>query len=77
MYTLIINASIQRFVRYKQAKIGNVSAIWCYFVKSEKETMSFGVLTLATMDDHQKAIGLALSLKISNPMLSPFLQRLQ
>jgi hypothetical protein len=29
--------------------------------------MSFGVLTLATRDDHQKAIGLALSLRVSNP----------
>src|SRR5882757_785277 len=28
--------------------------------------MSFGVLTLATMSDHQKAIGLALSLRVSN-----------
>src|SRR6185437_1922890 len=29
--------------------------------------MSFGVLTLATRDDHKKAIGLALSLRTSNP----------
>jgi hypothetical protein len=29
--------------------------------------MRFGVLTLATSDDHQKAIGLALSLRVSNP----------
>jgi hypothetical protein len=29
--------------------------------------MSFGVLTLATRDDYQKAIGLALSLRVSNP----------
>jgi hypothetical protein len=29
--------------------------------------MSFGVLTLATMGDHQKAVGLALSLRVSNP----------
>lgn len=29
--------------------------------------MSFGVLTLATPNDYQKAIGLALSLRVSNP----------
>lgn len=29
--------------------------------------MSFGILTLATQDDYLKAIGLALSLKVSNP----------
>jgi hypothetical protein len=29
--------------------------------------MSFGILTLATPDDHKKAIGLALSLRVSNP----------
>jgi hypothetical protein len=29
--------------------------------------MSFGILTLATRNDYQKAIGLALSLKVSNP----------
>src|SRR6476660_5868394 len=31
--------------------------------------MSLGVLTLATMDDYLKAIGLALSLRVSNPDL--------
>jgi len=31
--------------------------------------MSFGVLTLATRRDYQKAIGLALSLRVSNPEL--------
>ena len=29
--------------------------------------MNFGILTLATYDDHKKAIGLALSLRVSNP----------
>jgi hypothetical protein len=29
--------------------------------------MDFGILTLATRDDYQKAIGLALSVKLSNP----------
>jgi len=29
--------------------------------------MSFGILTLATRDDYQKAIGLALSVRLSNP----------
>jgi hypothetical protein len=32
--------------------------------------MTFGILTLATPDDYQKAIGLALSLRISNPGVS-------
>src|SRR5512139_505628 len=32
--------------------------------------MSFGILTLATPNDYLKAIGLALSLKVSNPGVS-------
>jgi hypothetical protein len=32
-----------------------------------KQDMDFGVLTLATRDDYQKAIGLALSVRLSNP----------
>src|ERR1700751_3928974 len=52
---------------------GETSSHWLWVFSSQSgnnitgDAMTFGVLTLATTDDYRKAIGLALSVRVSNP----------